>query len=543
MSSTDDHAFSLRSVLAKSLDRHAERTALILGNQDDGDPTDNSPKDRDDRLTYRELDHRSNAVANELRERGIELEDRVGVLLANSWQFVVADHAVTKAGGARLPVNEMLTDDEIRYILSDANAEGVVCDAAYLDTVRPLLEESGGLRFCLVVGGEDTESDGVTPFESVLAAGDRENRPAVSPSPEQVAAHFYTSGTTGRPKGVVHTHRSVTLNLHANAAALDIGTDDRQLLMTPLTHSAGVSLWSGLLRGTTAVIREGFDAERALGDIDAYDVSWTYMVPTMIYRILDRHEPGTHDTDSLRTLAYGSAPMSPARLREALELFGPVFVQFYAQTEIPQIVTTLGKREHEYALEAGREELLASAGKPELMADVRIVDIETGEPLPPTEEGEIVATAPYRLREYHDRPEATRETLTDGWVRTGDVGRIDEDGYLYLLGRRNDMIVTGGMNVYPAEVEDALAEHPAVGSVAVFGVPHDDWGEAVTAAVVPSDEVTEAELLSYADETLADYKKPKSVQFVDELPTTSYGKVDKQALRAPHWADAERDIS
>jgi fatty-acyl-CoA synthase/long-chain acyl-CoA synthetase len=542
MPSIDDHAFSLPSVLAKSLAKHADRTALILGDRSGDGPTDSDPTARNVRLTYRELNRRSNAVANELRERGVGLEDRVGVLLANSWQFVVADHAVTKAGGTRLPVNEMLTGDEIRYILADAGASGVVCDAAYLHVVRPLLEASGELNFCLVVG-DGTESDAVASFESVLAAGDRGTRPDVSPSPEQVAAHFYTSGTTGRPKGVVHTHRSVVLNLHANATALDIGTDERQLLMTPLTHSAGVSLWSGLLRGATAVVRDGFDADRALADVDAYDVSWTYMVPTMIYRVLDRHDPADHDVSGLRTLAYGSAPMSPARLREALELFGPVFVQFYGQTEVPQIVTTLGKREHEYALEAGRERLLASAGKPELMSDARIVDVETGERLSVGEEGEIAATAPYRLREYHDRQEATEETLSDGWVRTGDIGRIDEEGYLYLLGRKHDMVVTGGMNVYPAEVEDALAEHPAVGSVAVFGVPHDDWGEAVTAAVVSSDEVTEGELLSFADETLADYKKPKSVKFVDELPTTSYGKVDKQALRAPYWTDAEREIS
>jgi fatty-acyl-CoA synthase/long-chain acyl-CoA synthetase len=180
------------------------------------------------------------------------------------------------------------------------------------------------------------------------------------------------------------------------------------------------------------------------------------------------------------------------------------------------------------------------------MADVKIVDPETGESLQPTEEGEIAATAPYRMREYHNRPDATRETLREGWVHTGDMGKRDEDGNLYLLGRKDDMIITGGMNVYPAEVEDALGEHPDVGAVAVVGVPHDDWGEAVTAFVVPAADaadLTESDVLSFADEVLADYKKPKSVSFRDKLPTTSYGKVDKQALRAPYWETAERDIS
>lgn len=529
MSATDHHAFVLNSVLMKSLNRHANRTALVL---EEGE------------VTYRELDRQSNALANELVARGIGLEDRVGVLLPNSCAYVVCDLAVTKAGATRLPVNGMLTDDEIRYILTDANARAVICDASYLDIVGTLIEESTSLETCIVVGADGRSApDSIVSFETVREAGDAATPPNVSPTPEHVAAQFYTSGTTGHPKGVIHTHRSVVLNLHTNAAELDIASDDRQLLVTPLTHSAGVSLWSGLLRGATVVVRDGFDADRTLVDIGRHDVTWTYMVPTMIYRVLDRYDAERHNVSSLRTLAYGSAPMSPNRLQEALKIFGPIFVQFYAQTEVPQIVTTLGKKEHEYALQSGEESLLASAGKPCLMSDVRIIDIETGGPIPPNEEGEIAATAPYRMREYHNRPEETKETLSDGWVRTGDIGKRDEAGYLYLLGRKNDMIVTGGMNVYPTEVEDALAEHPAIGSVAVVGVPHDDWGEAVIAFVVQTDELTDTEVLAYADERLADYKKPKRVEFVDELPTTSYGKINKQALREPYWEDAHRDIN
>jgi fatty-acyl-CoA synthase/long-chain acyl-CoA synthetase len=534
MSEVDRHAYALDAVLEKTLDKHADRTALVH---------------EDEEVTYRELDRESNALANALAARGVGLEDRVGLLLPNSRAYVVSDLAVVKAGATRLPVNGMLTDDEIEYILSDANAKGVVCDPESIDLIYELMDDLESLEVCIAVTGGDEPSPlpaGIEAFAGACAEGEATKPPAPSPRPEHVAAHFYTSGTTGKPKGVVHTHRSVVLNLHANAAELDLLSDDRQLLMTPLTHSAGVSLWSGLLRGATAVVRDGFDADRALADIGHHDVTWTYMVPTMIYRVLDRYDPDEHDLSALRTLAYGSAPMSPSRLREGLEVVGPVFVQFYAQTEIPQVVTTLGKREHKHALKAGRNELLASAGKPCLMADVKIVDPETGESLQPTEEGEIAATAPYRMREYHNRPDATRETLREGWVHTGDMGKRDEDGNLYLLGRKDDMIITGGMNVYPAEVEDALGEHPDVGAVAVVGVPHDDWGEAVTAFVVPAADaadLTESDVLSFADEVLADYKKPKSVSFRDKLPTTSYGKVDKQALRAPYWETAERDIS
>lgn len=529
MSGHDRQAFALDAVLAKSLDKYAERTALVTQERNVG---------------YRELERQSNALANALARRGIGREDRVGILLPNTPKYVISDLGIVKAGATRLPVNRMLTEDEIAYILTDAGARAVICDAEYVEFVRELVEESDQLEVCIGVSPDlEKHQDDFASFDAVCRNCDESGPPDISPDPENVAAHFYTSGTTGRPKGVVHTHRSVVLNLHANAAELDVSSNDRQLLMTPLTHSAGVSLWSGLLRGTTAIVWKGFDADRALAAIDRYDVSWTYMVPTMIYRVLNRYDPTEHNLGSLETVAYGSAPMSPSRLREALEIFGPIFIQFYAQTEIPNIVTTLGKQEHEYALEANQEELLTSAGKPCLMSDVKIVNPDTGEPLPANEEGEIAATAPYRMREYHNRPKATRETLRDGWILTGDMGKIDQDGFVYLLGRKHDMIITGGMNVYPTEVEDALSEHPSVGAVAVIGVPHEDWGEAVLAVVVPTDDLSEPELKSHADEVLADHKKPKRVRLVDELPTTSYGKVDKQALREPYWEDQERNIS
>jgi fatty-acyl-CoA synthase/long-chain acyl-CoA synthetase len=238
--------------------------------------------------------------------------------------------------------------------------------------------------------------------------------------------------------------------------------------------------------------------------------------------------------------------MTPARLREGLEAFGPVFLQFYGQTEVPNLITTFGKDEHRKAIETGHEERLSSAGYPCLMADVRIVDAETGNPadqLDVGESGEILATSPYTMTEYYERPEATAETVVDGWVRTGDIGRRDEDGYVYLLDRASDLIISGGMNVYSTEVEEALDEHEGVREVAVIGVPDDDWGEAVTAIVVPrGDSATEDDLLSFVDEELADYKKPKSVEFRESIPKTPYGKMDKKALREPYWEDEERDV-
>jgi fatty-acyl-CoA synthase/long-chain acyl-CoA synthetase len=236
--------------------------------------------------------------------------------------------------------------------------------------------------------------------------------------------------------------------------------------------------------------------------------------------------------------------MTPARLREGLDEFGTVFTQFYGQTEVPNLITVLGKEEHRIAAEEGEEQRLGSAGQPTLMADVKIVDTETGERQPRGSEGEIMATAPYVMDEYWELPEKTAETVEDGWVHTGDVGKRDEDGYVYLLDRKSNMIISGGMNVYSTDVEDVLVTHPGVSQVAVIGVPDEKWGEAVTAIVVPEDEdLTAAAIHEFADAELADYKRPKQVAFREELPQTPYGKIDKKALREPYWEESDRDIN
>jgi fatty-acyl-CoA synthase/long-chain acyl-CoA synthetase len=237
--------------------------------------------------------------------------------------------------------------------------------------------------------------------------------------------------------------------------------------------------------------------------------------------------------------------MTPARLREGIDTFGHVFIQFYGQTEVPNLITTFGKQEHTFAIEANAENRLSAAGTPCLMSQVKIVDMETGEELPPGTEGEVVATAPYTMAEYFERPKKTRETVTEGWIHTGDVGKVDEDGYLYLLDRASDVIISGGMNVYSTEVEEAIDHHPDVAEVAVIGIPDDEWGEAVHAVVVPASDgdLTAAELKSLCDGQLADYKVPKSVDFVDEIPKTPYGKQDKVALRDHYWDEQEREIA
>lgn len=516
---------TLTEALIQSLDRFADRVAVTVEGSE---------------YTYGELDERSNAVANALVDRGVEPGDRVALMMSNCLGYVIADLALVKAGAVKLPLNDMLTEDEFEYMLSDSGTETVIAGPEFTDTLASLDASVDTLNRGIVIDNESDQFDSLADLE---AEGDTAEPPSVSLSPESPVGHFYTGGTTGDPKGVIHSHDNFLQNMYAHITELDMTGDDTLLLMTPLPHSAGLFLWAAMLLGAESVIRPGFDPEQALRDIEEHEVTWSFLVPTMIYTLLDDPALDETDTSSLETLIYGAAPMTPARLREGLAEFGPVFTQFYGQTEVPNLITVLGKEEHRIAIEKDQEQRLGSAGQPTLMADVKVVDTETGERQPPGREGEILASAPYVMDEYWGLPEKTAETVEDGWVHTGDIGKRDEDGYVYLLDRKSNMIISGGMNVYSTDVEDVLATHPDVAQVAVIGVPDEKWGEAVTAIIVPDGDATAADIHDFADEELGDYKRPKHVEFRDELPKTPYGKIDKKALREPYWDDSDRSIN
>jgi fatty-acyl-CoA synthase/long-chain acyl-CoA synthetase len=521
-------AYNLKSLFEKSMRKHRERPAVQAPSAT---------------LTYGELEARANALAHGLVTAGIEPEDRIAILMSNRIEYVIADIAIIKAGATKVPLNDMLTDKDIKHIIPDSGAKAAITDSGFIDVIKDLYQEVDHLKTAITT--DDQVPQGFISFDSLIESGEVETSPEVNPAPSAVAAQYYTGGTTGKPKGVVHTHRSLSMNAYSHIIEFNIRGDDKLLLMTPLPHSAGMALWGALLTGATTVVESGFAPERALERIENEAITWSFLVPTMIYRLLDCAILESTETDSLRTIVYGAAPMTPGRLKEGLDAFGPIFLQLYGQTEVPNLISTFSKREHELAITTNNEHRLESAGQPCLMSQVRILDRESGNELSPGEIGEIVATAPYTMSEYFGLPDATEETLTDGWIHTGDIGRIDEEGYLYLLDRENDIIITGGMNVYSTEVEDLLEDHPEVRDVAVIGVPHEDWGEAVHAIVEPYEEssLTEEEVISQAKNEIATYKVPKKVLFVDDIPTTPYGKHDKVALRDRHWKDESRDIA
>jgi fatty-acyl-CoA synthase/long-chain acyl-CoA synthetase len=491
-------------------------------------------------LAYGDAWHRGGALASALLELGLGKGDRVGLMMSNQLGYVTADLACVRGGFAKVAMNDMLTEEEYEHILSDSGARAVIVGEEFVDTIDGLRGALPALEEVVVLS--DEAPAGMRACDRLVEAHAGTD-PDVDVSPDDTALFQYTGGTTGKPKGAKHTHHGLAMDLLAHVVELDINPRERMLLMTPLPHSAGYVLSAGMLRGAHTTITQGFDAGAFLTRVEDEGITWSWMVPTMIYRVLDHERLAETDVSSLETLVYGAAPIARERLEEALDAFGQVFIQLYGQSEVPNVGTTLPK--HDHTVDAGRK--LDSCGQPTVLVDARIAPIDDKAdigPLPPGEEGEILLRAPYRMTEYHNLPEKTEATIVDGWVRTGDVGRMDEDGYLYILDRDSDMIITGGMNVYTTVVEDELIKHPEINDVAVIGIPDEEWGEAVHAVAVPEGTPpTAAEVRAFADERLADYKKPKSVEFVDELPTTPYGKVDKKALREPHWEEKERQVA
>jgi fatty-acyl-CoA synthase/long-chain acyl-CoA synthetase len=473
--------------------------------------------------TYRDLAVAVADAAQRLRDAGARPRDRVVLLLENTASYPVYDLAIMAVGAVKIPLNSMLTAADIGDIVRRTEPTVAVVSPAlnHLATqIDPACRQIDGL---------------VLPPGSAWI-----EPPAIGAvGPDDLAFVGFTGGTTGKPKGIVHHQSPMVLNMFAHIMEAGIGRDEHMLLTTPLPHAAGFLGAAGLLRGAHIQIAASFDAATVLDTMDRDGITWTFAVPTMIYRMLDVAVATGTRPSALRTIQYGAAPISPERLRQAMEVFGPVLQQLYAQTECPNFATVLSKQDHVRALD--EPALLSSCGKATLMCDVAIID-DDGHELGPGEVGEVALDSPYVMTAYWQDPERYAERFAGRWMRTGDVGRMDAEGFVTLVDRANDMIVSGGMNVYSVEVENVISAHPDVAQVAVVGVPHDDWGEAVHAVVVARDGLDREAFGAYCRDNLAAYKRPKSVEYVDDLPVTVYGKVDKKALRAPFWADTERNV-
>jgi long-chain acyl-CoA synthetase len=507
---------NLGTLLTAAATHHPERVALVW---DEGRQ----------RRTYRDLNDRADALAAGLvAELGIGPGDRVAVLMWNEPELLELMFATWKAGATVAPLNARCSPDEIAFHVADTEPTAFVAGPEFVGKV----------------------ADHVTApltLEALAALRDRhlgEQPPTPDVTDDDVAWLAYTSGTTGRPKGAMLTHRNLTFVALTWLADLQhLEPEDVGLLAAPLTHGAGIMALAFVMKGCTQVLLQpsGFDAGRFIRTIESEQVTHTWLVPTQIKTVLDDPALDRADLSSLKSIVYGASPMYVEDLREAHKRIGPVFVQLFGQTESPMTGTYLRAAEH--VLDGPHAERLTSCGYARSAMEVLVLGPDD-EPVPTGEIGEICLRGPAVMKGYWRQPEATAETLRNGWLHTGDLGRMDEQGFVYILDRSKDMYISGGLNVYPREVEEVLLRHPAITEVAVVGVPDDRWGEVGKALVVTRDgsSVSPEEVVELAGQHLASYKKPKSVDFLDALPKTPYGKVDKLALRAPYWAGRARRV-
>jgi len=467
-----------------------------------------------------------------LAERGVGAGTGLAVLSTNRPEAWLAAAAIVMLGGRYTALHPLGSLDDLRHICADAEIHTLVFDPSAFDEKAAALAAGGSLANVLALGRSSFAP-------SLLGLADKTSpAPLVANvMPADVSSVLYTGGTTGQPKGVAHPQRVWNNMILTVLADFELPDCPRYLAAAPITHAAGMMIMPVLLRGGTVFLHPGFEPERFLATIASARINLCFGVPTMIYVLLDHPALERTDLSSLETFLYAAAPMSPTRLGEALRRIGPVFTQAYAQTESGGTGTVLAKADHDPS-SPGR---LASCGKS--MSTVRIeIHDEEGREVPVGEAGEICLRGPSVMEAYWKQPELTAETLRGGWLHTGDMATRDEDGFFTIVDRKKDMIVSGGFNVFPREIEDILSSVPAVALCAVVGVPDDKWGEAVKAVVVrkPGAPVTAPELIALVKEKKGSVYAPKSVDFVDAIPLTAVGKADKKALRAPYWSGQGR---
>lgn len=493
-------------------------------------------KDVNRTITYEQLGEEVNQFANALLKLGIQPKDRIALWMENSIEYIVADFAIAKIGAVRVPLNTFLNNQEVIYRLNDSEARMIVCDQKLTQRVEEVIKETA-IQPMIISTGEGSQLQ----FRPLVNQSSKIS-PDINVTPSDLAAIMYTGGTTGRSKGVMHTHETIIAIFYSEIVEFELEPGVVMLHLAPLPHAAGFLLLPGLLRGGKQILQQRFDPKTFCQTIEQERVTFTFLVPTMIYILIDYPGIDHYDFSSLKTMIYGAAPMAPNRIKQAINLFGPVLTQVYSQMEVANQTTILSKEDHLSALERN-EDVLQSCGKSIIMSHLKIIN-EQGEESPPHTVGEIVTKGPHMMKGYWKMEGETEKTIRNGWLHTGDMAYQDEEGYLYLVDRKKDMIITGGFNVYTTVVEKALFEHPEVRQAAVIGIPDEKWGEAVRAFVVANqDTITEEELLHYCKIKLAKYEVPKSIEFLNKLPITAYGKIDKNKLRKPFWSSLTRQVN
>jgi len=492
--------------------------------------------------TFAEFDRNTNRVANALKATGVKPNDRIAYLGKNSDVFFELLMGAMKAGVVMAPVNWRLAGLEVAFIIEDCKAAVLFVGGEFITLVRNIRPQLPGVRTIIATEGGAEEWQDFVAWRDAQSADD----PDVAIGPTDVAIQLYTSGTTGKPKGAMLSHANF-LNLVNTGSEAEKPewnkwtSDDVSLVAMPIFHIGG-SGWGvmGLYHGARGVIARDFDPTKVLDFVERSAITKLFMVPAAMQFVARQPRARSVDFSRLKYMLYGASPIPAALLKECIEVFKCGFVQLYGMTETTGAIVALAPEDHVEGLERMR-----SAGKPLPGVELAILDAE-GDRLPPRQVGEIATRSGSNMIGYWNLADATRRTLDkDGWLRTGDAGYLDENGYLYIHDRIKDMIISGGENVYPAEVESALCDHPDVAEAAVIGVPDDRWGEAVKAIVVmkPGKSATAADIISFTRDRIAGFKTPKTVDFIEALPRNPSGKILRRQLRDPYWAGKDRQVN
>jgi acyl-CoA synthetase (AMP-forming)/AMP-acid ligase II len=494
----------------------------------------------DTEVSYRDFDRRVDRVAAALAAAGLGPGDRVAVLDKNSLEYAELLFGATRIGAAQVPVNYRLAPDEVAYIVNNAQAKVFVVGPEFVPVLDAIAGKLEHTALTVVVGGS---GHGHQDYAAWVDAAPAEP-PAYESDSGDVFVQLYSSGTTGLPKGVMLTHDNF---LSALAVTNDVWSiDESSVLMIamPMYHVAGnVLTVSAVYNGLTGVITREPDPTAIAQGIERHRVTHIFLVPVLLQFMPLIPEVTAADMSSLRLMLYGASPISEDVLRTAMRMLPTTdFRQVYGLTEVTGAITSLPPEDHDP--DGPNAHRLRSAGLPNDNTELKIADPATGEELPPGQVGEILCRTPQNMKGYWGMAEATAAALSeDNWFRTGDAGYLDEDGYLYIHDRVKDMIISGGENIYPAEVENVLMGHPAVSDCAVIGVPDQRWGETPKAIVVLSEDVPDQDIIDYCRERLAHFKCPTSVERRDAIPRNPTGKILKRDLRAPYWDGTDRGVN
>ncbi|MEN5301176.1 AMP-binding protein [Pseudomonas sp. TWI628] len=494
--------------------------------------------DSHNRVTYAQLERRSNRLASGLGTLGVAAGEHVAILASNRVELVEAEVALYKAAMVKVPINARLSVDEVVRVLEDSCSVAVITDASFAQALATRRGQLPLLRQLIVLDGEG----GDLSYGAVLERGS-EAPLQLDPADDALAVLHYTSGSSGVLKAAMLSfgNRKALVRKSIASPTRRSGPGDVMAHVGPITHASGMQIMSLLAVGACNLLLDRYDDRLLLETIQRERVTRLFLVPAMINRLVNYPGVERFDLSSLKLVMYGAAPMAPSLVKKAIELFGPILAQGYGAGETCSLVTVLTEQDH--LVEDGDYQRLASCGRCYFETDLRVVN-EAFEDVAPGEVGEIVVKGPDVMQGYWRAPELTAEVMRDGYYLTGDLATVDAQGYVFIVDRKKEMIISGGFNVYPSEVEQVIHGFPEVFEVAVVGVPDAQWGEAVRAVVVlkPGAQLEAAELIERCGRALAGFKKPRGVDFVSELPKNPNGKVVRRLVRDTYWQNSERRI-